>query len=1033
MTSAEARESSQDVKRQGRQVAAKRVVGDAGETKQTAHRRRRRHGRPPGRLYDRLLGGARRRVERLSGRAGRSALEGGEQVVAGGFGLPAPNAGDGFELSAVARANAGDLFQELSWHEEAAVEDEPVGRTVAGGLEAIDERVERGVGRRPPGWSGPNGQRGIGQGAGAFECGEHVGAAALGEGGGEAGCLGQCACVLGHASRECDEGVVGEDAEGRDVALAGDVLAPAVQLAECGELAGPQIARVLDAQVRVGVLVGRGGEVGHDAGELLVGPVEAAAALERSAQDVAQAWQVARVLGGVGEQLRRKWTVRPVGTLVALVESDIEILLGEAGEADGGLAEELGGDLRVEEARDAEVLVAAEQAKIVVGVVQDDLGDAAFEHGCERREVGDGERVDEERLVARRQLHQTDAVEVAVVAGGFGVECEQRHAGDGVGERSELGLRLNVLHDAVRPSVPAERAYAAVCVRLPPRIGCSPVTGPPRYGIPVGRSTGSMRQGMERLAPSDSPDLLVLAGRVHTFGTPTSASTDNAVWIRAGRIAAVGRAERLRDAAGNVPVLERPEATVTPGLADAHIHLTEWALSRRQADLGVAMDPEAAAQLVAQASGDGAWIRGRGWNPHLWNGAQPHRAQLDAVAADRPVALQSHDMHALWANGEALRRAGIDADTPDPPDGRIVRDEAGRPTGLLLENAARLVTDRIPPPTLAELAGAVQAAQAELHALGITAVHSFPGIHVVEPDPLSVLETLRAAGALRLRVLQHIALDRLDAAIALGVRSGFGGDWLRIGGVKMFLDGALGSRTAWMRAPYEGEAQCGMRVLEPTAFRAHVQRAAAAGIASTVHAIGDAAVALALDVLSEPAVRVAALPHRIEHVQCCPPDRLDVAGAAGVVCSMQPAHLITDWRGADRHWGARGRWTYAFRSLLDRGATLAFGSDAPVEPVDPGRALMAATARTDLDGQPDGGWYPEERISAHAALRAYTVGPAHAAGLAGTLGVLVPGALGDLALWNRDPLDVDPAGWLALRCEATVVGGMVVHSDSHKG
>jgi predicted amidohydrolase YtcJ len=543
-----------------------------------------------------------------------------------------------------------------------------------------------------------------------------------------------------------------------------------------------------------------------------------------------------------------------------------------------------------------------------------------------------------------------------------------------------------------------------------------------------------MRQGMERLAPSDSPDLLVVGGRVHTFGTPAAAPTDSAVWIRDGRIAAVGPAARLRTLAGAIPVLERPDATVTPGLADAHIHLTEWALARRQPDLSAAADPAAAAMAVAAAAPAAAgWIRGRGWNPHRWGGAAPHRSYLDAVVPDRPVALQSHDMHALWANGAALRQAGIDASTPDPADGRIVRDAAGEPTGLLLENAARLVTDRIPAPTLAELVAAVRDAQAALHALGITAVHSFPGIHVVEPDPLTVLETLRAEGALRLRVLQHIALDRLDAAIALGVRSGFGGEWIRIGGVKMFLDGALGSRTAWLRAPYEGEAQCGLCVLEPAAFRAHVRRAAAAGIASTVHAIGDAAVTLALDVLADPAVRVAALPHRIEHVQCCPPERLDAAGAAGVVCSMQPAHLITDWRAADRHWGARGAWTYAFRSLLDRGATLAFGSDAPVEPVDPGRALLAATQRTDLDGDPAGGWYPDERIGAAEALAAYTIGPARAAGLEGWLGSLVPGAAGDLALWNRDPLEVGGTAWLSLRCEATVVGGKVVHSDSQRG
>jgi hypothetical protein len=533
---------------------------------------------------------------------------------------------------------------------------------------------------------------------------------------------------------------------------------------------------------------------------------------------------------------------------------------------------------------------------------------------------------------------------------------------------------------------------------------------------------------MERLPP-DSHDLLVLADRVHTLGPPGSAPTANAVWIRAGRIAAVGGADALRVAARDAPILELRGATVTPGLADAHIHLTEWAFARRQPDLGDSPDPVAAASAMAGAPLDGGeWIRGRGWNPHAWHGEAPHRAHLDRHFPDRPVALQSHDMHALWVNGEALRRAGIDAHSPSPADGRIVRADDGEPTGLLLENAARLVIERIPAPSLDETVAAVHAAQAQLHALGITAIHSFPGIHVPEPDPLPVLEALRARSALRLRVLHHIALDRLDDAIGVGLRSGFGGEWIRIGGVKLFLDGALGSRTAWMRAPYEGEAQCGLRVLEPAAFRAHVRRAAAAGIASTVHAIGDAAVALALDVLTDPALRVDALPHRVEHVQCCPPDRLARAAAGGLVCSMQPAHLISDWRAADRHWGERGRWTYAFRTLLEHGATLAFGSDAPVEPVDPRRAFHAATQRTDLDGLPAGGWYPDERITAAAALRGYTVGPARAAGLDGFLGTLVPGAAGDLVAWDRDPLDLGDAAWSSLRCLATVVGGEVVHA-----
>jgi predicted amidohydrolase YtcJ len=242
----------------------------------------------------------------------------------------------------------------------------------------------------------------------------------------------------------------------------------------------------------------------------------------------------------------------------------------------------------------------------------------------------------------------------------------------------------------------------------------------------------------------------------------------------------------------------------------------------------------------------------------------------------------------------------------------------------------------------------------------------------------------------------------------------------------MFLDGALGSRTAWMFEPYEGSGSRGIQVLDGGEFRYHVRRAARAGIATTVHAIGDAAVALAFDVLSDPGLRVAAMPHRIEHVQCLPHGREDVPARADITCSVQPAHLITDWSIADRHWGTeRARRTYAFRTLLSAGARLAFGSDAPVEPADPRLGLMAATARTDLDGNPAAGWFPEERIPMRDALLAYTRHAVEATGVRG--GVLRPGAPADIVAWQPDPFSVDARDLLSMRCVATVIGGEVVH------
>jgi predicted amidohydrolase YtcJ len=526
--------------------------------------------------------------------------------------------------------------------------------------------------------------------------------------------------------------------------------------------------------------------------------------------------------------------------------------------------------------------------------------------------------------------------------------------------------------------------------------------------------------------PSGPRSLLVIADRVYTLA-PGEDAAANAVLVRDGVIAAVGAAAALRSAAGDAHVLPLPGAVLTPGLTDAHIHLSEWALARRELDLSRADSPAAIARDLAQhaAGQETEWVRGRGWNPHRWGGDYPDRALLDPLLPDRPVLLQSHDMHALWVNSETLRRARIEADTPDPEGGRIVRDEQGRPTGVLLENAAQLVARCLPQLTADETADALVDAQRELHTLGITGVHSFPALHIAEPEPLGVLETLRARGRLRLRVLQHLPLRQLDEAIRIGLRSGFGGEWIHVGGVKLFLDGALGSRTAWMSEPYEGSNARGIQVLDAGEFRYHVRRAAAAGIASTVHAIGDAAVVRAFEVLAQADTRVSDMPHRIEHVQCLPEGLAPALAGAGITCSMQPGHLITDWRIADRHWGSeRSARTYALHTLQRAGARLAFGSDAPVEPADPRMGIYAATTRMDLDGQPSGGWFAHERITVREAILGYTRGPASAAG--GHGGVLRPGALADFVAWQPDPFTAQGAELLALRCIATIVGGDIV-------
>ncbi|HYH83446.1 MAG TPA: amidohydrolase [Longimicrobium sp.] len=518
--------------------------------------------------------------------------------------------------------------------------------------------------------------------------------------------------------------------------------------------------------------------------------------------------------------------------------------------------------------------------------------------------------------------------------------------------------------------------------------------------------------------PALPPDLIVRARRIHVLGDHPPVE---ALLVRCGQVAAIGTLAEVRALAGaGARVDDLGDATATPGLTDAHVHLTTYGLSLSRVDLNAAAGIPQALEMIGAAAGTGAgWLRGIGWDVHRW-GRLPTAAELDAVAAERPCYFQSHDIHGAWLNTAALRLCGITAGTADPEGGQIVRDEAGEPTGVLLENAMVLAERHLPADTPAERRDALLAAQARVHALGLTGVHS------VETTGLEDYAALVDEDALRLRVLQTIPLTRLEHAVRTGLRSGFGGDWLRIGGVKMFLDGALGSRTAWMREPYAGTDERGIQTLTAEEFRAHAELAAGAGIASTVHAIGDAAVALALDVLTAvPVPR--AMPHRVEHVQLCPPDLWERVGRSGLVASMQPVHLMTDIPAAERHWGhARCRGAYAFAPLLAAGATLAFGSDVPVETVDPRPGLFAAVRRVDWSGAPAGEWYPEHALTAEQALRAYTEGPALAAGRSAREGRLLPGYAADLAAWDTDPLACTPDELRTMTCVRTMVGGETV-------
>jgi predicted amidohydrolase YtcJ len=509
--------------------------------------------------------------------------------------------------------------------------------------------------------------------------------------------------------------------------------------------------------------------------------------------------------------------------------------------------------------------------------------------------------------------------------------------------------------------------------------------------------------------------------RARRVMTMTPGPEAEALWWRAGRIQLVGSASEVERAAPRgVPRYELPNALVTPGFVDGHTHLAMWALNRGRVELaGLRTQAEVIAR-VAAVHPRRDWVIGHGWDANGWS-SPPHRLALDVVQPG-PVYLDSLDVHAAWLNTAALAAARITRDVPDPFGGRIVRDNDGEPTGLLLERAVELVHPYLPPAGEQALDDALLEAQAEAHRLGITGIHDVEGM-----ETLDAFQRLEAAGRLQMRVLFHPPVAALPRLIAEGIRSGQGSSgWVTIGGVKMFLDGSLGSRTAWMLQAYEGTRDRGMPITGEEDARTAMTAAAAAGIATTVHAIGDAAVRRALDLTSD--LPRLAIPHRIEHFQCVHPSDLERAASRGIVVSMQPAHLLTDIPLVDRHWGERGRGAYAFRSLLRGGAQLVFGSDVPVASLDPREGIYAALERKGFDGAPASGWHPDEKLEFSDAIGAYTVAPARAAGAGQRRGALAPGNDADLVAWAVDPAAEQGDGEAFRRGQAllTVVGGAVV-------
>ncbi|HEX7021537.1 MAG TPA: amidohydrolase [Trueperaceae bacterium] len=499
------------------------------------------------------------------------------------------------------------------------------------------------------------------------------------------------------------------------------------------------------------------------------------------------------------------------------------------------------------------------------------------------------------------------------------------------------------------------------------------------------------------------PDLILTNANILTLDPKRPHA--RAVAVRGGRIAAIGEDAVMRAWAGpTTKTIDLGGRWLLPGIHDSHVHLGMHGLELGRLDLQDTPTLEAAlAQVGARAAKlpEGSWILGSGFATSRWGVGTLTKEQLDKVAPHHPVLLDSQDHHSTWANSLAIRLAGIHAGTPDPANGRIVRNDRGEPEGLLLEHASELVDRVVPQPTDEELATAIRAGAEHLAGLGHTTVH-----HMAAEPAANYRQIALAASRedFPLRVWACIPHEDSEHAVALGLATGQGGERFMVGGAKFFADGALGSLTAWMLEPYAGSTETGVMVDGPEVLTQRLPMVIDAGLTPVIHAIGDAANHAVLDALAStaPQWRARGMRPRIEHAQHLHPDDVLRLAELGVVASMQADHLSFDARRIRELLPDRLDRAYALRSLLDAGALLAFGSDTPVARPDWRRGLLAATTRQGADGQP---LCSEQGITPREAMAAYTRGAAYAIGREDRSGQIRAGYDADFTLVSDNPME----------------------------
>ncbi|MEI6565428.1 MAG: amidohydrolase [Verrucomicrobiota bacterium] len=527
-------------------------------------------------------------------------------------------------------------------------------------------------------------------------------------------------------------------------------------------------------------------------------------------------------------------------------------------------------------------------------------------------------------------------------------------------------------------------------------------------------------------------DLIVTNGLVHTMepGYPRA----GALAVIGSRIAAIGSARDIGMlASSKTRVIDAGGRLVLPGFNDSHVHFLAGGFSLNNLDLRSAESPEEFTRRVevfARSCAAGTWIQGGDWDHENWPGSPlPDRSMVDCVSG-HPVFVTRLDGHMGLANSLALRLAGVTRETKDPPGGLIVRDpRSGEPTGVLKDTAMDFITRVIPPPGPEERHRAALAATRHAAELGVTSVTD-----VSADDDIGLYQKMAEDGELKNRIYGTRSIVNWEVSGRAGIRAGFGNDWVRSGGIKGFSDGSLGSLTALFVDPYADDpGNRGLlfdQMLPEGIMLERTLGADRAGLQVMIHAIGDAANQQVLDIFA--AVAEANGPRdrrcRVEHAQHLRREDIARFGNLGVIASMQPYHAADDGRWCEKRLGReRCAQAYAFRSLLDTGAVLAFGSDWTVAPLNPLTGIKASVTRQTLDGKNPDGWVPEEKITVEEAVRAYTMGSAFAEFAEHQKGSLVPGKLADFVILEEDIFAMDPSGIDRVRVLCTVVGGRVVH------